>query len=51
MIDLFRESEKDDIANNADDTTPYSCGTDIPLSFLNYRLSQQKFLIGLVIII
>ena len=30
MIDLFYECEEDDIANYADDTTPYSCGTDIP---------------------
>ena len=50
MIDLFYECEENDIANYADDTTPYSCGTDIPtVSFPNYR--QQKFLIGLVIII
>ena len=30
MIDLFHECEENDIANYADDTTPYSCGTDIP---------------------
>ena len=30
MIDLFYECEKNDIANYADDTTLYSCGTDIP---------------------
>ena len=30
MIDLFNECEENDIANYADDTTPYSCGTDIP---------------------
>ena len=30
MIDLFYECGENDIANNADDTTPYSCGTDIP---------------------
>ena len=30
MIDLFYECEENDIANYADDTTPYSCGTDIP---------------------
>ena len=29
MIDLFYESEENDIANYTDDTTPYSCGTDI----------------------
>ena len=30
MIDLFYECKENDIANYADDTTPYSCGTDIP---------------------
>ena len=30
MIDLFYECEENDIANYADDTTQYSCGTDIP---------------------
>ena len=30
MIDLFYKCEENDIANNADDTTPCSCGTDIP---------------------
>ena len=29
MIDLFHECVKNDIANYADDTTPYSCSTDI----------------------
>ena len=30
MIELFYECQGNDIANYADDTTPYSCGTDIP---------------------
>ena len=30
VIDLFHECKENDIANYADDTTPYSCGTDIP---------------------
>ena len=30
MIDLFYECEENDVANYADDTTSYSCGTDIP---------------------
>ena len=30
MIDLFSECEENDIANYADDATPYSCDTDIP---------------------
>ena len=29
MIDLFYECEENDIANYADDTSPYSCGNDI----------------------
>ena len=31
MIDLFCECEENDITNYADDITPYSCGTDIPI--------------------
>ena len=30
MVDLFYECTENDIANYADDTTPYSCGTNIP---------------------
>lgn len=30
MIDLFYESKENDVANYADHTTRYSCGTDIP---------------------
>ena len=30
MIDLFYGCEENDIANYAEDTTPYSCGTHIP---------------------
>ena len=30
MIDLFYECEENDIASYADNTSPYSCGTDIP---------------------
>ena len=30
MIDLFHECEENDITSYTDDTTPYSCGTDIP---------------------
>ena len=51
MIDLFYECEENDIANYADDTTPYSYGTDIPTVISESQESQQKFLIGLVIII
>ena len=50
MIDLFYECEENDIANYADDTTPYLCATDIPTVISELR-AQQKFLIGLAIII
>ena len=30
IFDLFCECGENDTANYADDTTPYSCGTDIP---------------------
>ena len=40
MIDLCYECEENDIANYADDTTPYSCGTDIPT--LISELQAQK---------
>ena len=48
MIDLFYECEENDIANYADDTTPYSCGTDIPtviseLQDLNKRDLNKSF--------
>ena len=31
MIDLFYEWEEKDVGNYADDTTPYSCDTDISI--------------------
>ena len=51
MIDLFYECGENDIAKYAYDTTPVFVVLTFPLSFLNHRVSQQKFLIGLVIII
>ena len=44
MIHLLYECEKNDIANYADDTAPYSCGTDIPsvISELQ-RISTEAF--------
>ena len=51
MIDLFYECKENDIANYAEDTTPFSCCNGILLSFLDYMIFQQKFLIDLVIII
>ena len=42
MIDLFYESEQNDIANYADDTTPYSCGTDIPTVISELQPTSTK---------
>ena len=51
MIDLFHESEESNIADYADDTTPYSCATQIPTVISELQESQKRFLIGLSIII
>ena len=51
MIDLFYECEENDIANYADDTTPYSCGTDIPTVISELQDISVKVFIGLVMII
>ena len=42
MIDLFYECEENDIANYADDTTPYSCGTDIPTVISELQVISTK---------
>ena len=44
MIDLFYESEENDIANYADDTTLCSCGTDIPTVISELQDISTKFL-------
>ena len=44
MTDLFYESEENDIANYADDTTLYSCGTDIPTVISELQDISAKFL-------
>ena len=54
MIDLFYECEEDDIANYADDTTPYLCGTDIPtviskLQAISTLSSTAETLLGITI--
>ena len=49
MSDLFYECEGNHIANYADQTIPIYVLLTLPLSFLNYWLSQQKFIIGLEI--
>ena len=51
IIDLFYECEENDIAKYADDTNPYSCGTDIPTVISELQDISTKVLIGLVIII
>ena len=42
MIDLFYESEDSNVAGYADDTTPYSCATDIPSVALELQASATK---------
>ena len=42
MIDLFYECEENDIANYADETTPYSCGTDIPTVISELQATSTK---------
>ena len=51
MIDLFHEYEENYIGNYAEDTTPYSCGTDIPPVISELQDISTKVLIGRVIII
>ena len=50
MTDLFYKCEENDIANYVDNTTPYSCATDIP-TVISELQPLKKILIGLVIII
>ena len=42
MIDLFYECEDSSVANNADDTAPYSCATGIPSVALELQASATK---------
>ena len=42
MIDLFYECEDSIVASYADDTTPYSCATDIPSVALELQASATK---------
>ena len=51
MIDPFYECEDFSVACYADDTTPYSCATDIPSVAWNYRPLQLNFFVGLKITI
>ena len=44
MIDLFYECEENDIANYADDTTPYSCGNDISIVISELQTISTKVL-------
>ena len=43
MIDLFYECEDSNVARYVDDTTPYSCATDIPSVALEFQVSATKF--------
>ena len=51
MIDLFHVCEENDIETMLTIQFHIVVVLTFLLSFLNYRMSQQKFLIGLVIII
>ena len=42
MINLFYECEDSNVASYADDTTPYSCATDIPSLPLEVQTSATK---------
>ena len=42
MINLFYESEASNFASYADDTTPYSCATDIPSVALELQACATK---------
>ena len=42
MINLFYECEDSNVASYADDTTPYSCATDIPSVALELQASATK---------
>ena len=50
MTDQFYACEENDIADYAEDTTPYSYATDISTVIFELQ-AQQNFLIGLAIII
>ena len=50
MTDLFYKCEENDIANYVDNTTPYSCATDIPTVISELQPLKKK-LIGLVTVI
>ena len=42
MIDLFYECEDFSVASHVDDTTPYSCVTDIPSVAFELQVSATK---------
>ena len=42
MIDLFYECEYSIVASYANDTTPYSCATDIPSVAMELEVSVNK---------
>ena len=51
IMDLFYECEENDIANYADNRTPYSCTTDFPTVISELQAIPTKAFIGLEIII
>ena len=50
ICDLFLENSYIDIANYADDNTPYVCHQTLLLSFLNFRKIPKEFLDGFITI-
>ena len=42
LIDLFYECEKSDIASYANDTTPYTCGTDTQSVIAELQITANK---------
>ena len=42
MVDIFYECENSNVASYTDDTTPYSCATDIPSVALELQSSAAK---------
>ena len=51
MIDIFYECEDSNVASYTDDTTPYTCATEIPSVALELQKLQLNFSVGLKIII
>ena len=42
-IDIFYECEDSDIENHTDDTTPYTCTSDISTAISELQITASKF--------